>query len=358
MKELLGHNTRPRIVTACCGAGSDVASLLWRTPGASEYLLSCYFPYHKSETIDFLGFEPDKFVSEETAINLALESYMRASRIAFEKENPVGIGLTASVASLMEHRGDHRVCFAGLSNIGACFGTLTLEKGIGPEARALDDQTCTNMVSGMLQMLAIGEVPIKSSSHALDQFRKAFMARPFFGTGPDVRRAMEPHHGVFFPGNFDPMHFGHEGIAETVAKMTQQPVIPWICTKPPHKEPLSVQQMARRAAEMRARLFPVMFSDGDPLYIDKARRFPGRYFIIGADALVRMLDPKWGPLPGPMLDEFYSLGIRFWVVPRIIDGKLTSLEDVDTLGFPGLFRPVHGTWNISSTQVRQKKSVS
>lgn len=72
----------------------------------------------------------------------------------------------------------------------------------------------------------------------------------------------------------------------------------------------------------------VWFTHGDALYIEKARRNPGSTFVIGADALDRVLDPKWGPEVKTMLYEFVSLYTRFLVAPRIVNGKLITLDDV------------------------------
>jgi hypothetical protein len=124
--------------------------------------------------------------------------------------------------------------------------------------------------------------------------------------------------------------------------------------------------MARRAAYIRSRGGVAYFTEGDPLYIDKARRRPHAAFVIGADAALRMLDPKWGVAPGALLEEFQSLGTCFHVAPRIVDGKELSILDVETalldqrLGcYLHIFKTVHAVASaISSSAIRAGKDSS
>jgi len=98
-----------------------------------------------------------------------------------------------------------------------------------------------------------------------------------------------------------------------------------------------------------------MFTQGDPLYIEKARSFPGKAFVIGVDALLRMLDPKWGVEVPELLREFYELGTSFYVVGREVEGEWRTLEDVLTQipsSYQNLFTEVGGRWDVSSTALR------
>ena len=86
---------------------------------------------------------------------------------------------------------------------------------------------------------------------------------------------------------------------------------------------------------------------------DKARRFPGSRILIGVDALIRMLDPKWGPPIEPMLQEFRQLGIKFLVADREVDGKLLTLDGLaPTDLFQRVLRPAQHL-ALSSTKLRQ-----
>jgi hypothetical protein len=74
---------------------------------------------------------------------------------------------------------------------------------------------------------------------------------------------------------------------------------------------------------------------------------------LGVDALIRMLDPSWGPNVGEMLETFRSLGTRFYVVGRVVDGRWTTIDDVPIPnGFRRLFESVGGRHDVSSTELR------
>ncbi len=106
----------------------------------------------------------------------------------------------------------------------------------------------------------------------------------------------------------------------------------------------------------------VLFSRGDPLFIDKARLAPGTSFVLGSDSLLRMLDPKWGPEVKTMLYEFIALYTTFLVAPRIIDGHLLTMDNVlDSCGIDfqvrrDLFKELSvEASDISSSQIRNGK---
>lgn len=350
MKELLGLTPRPRIVTACCGAGWHLTSTLMGTPGASEYLVGSYLPYDAAETAKFLGFRPDKFVSEETALHLATEAFMRATLRSKLEERPIGLGMTASIASLKEHRGAHEAHTAVVADQSTYIVHDVFFKATGADARLANDRACQQSARSALFSVA------HTDGGATRNWRDAFTSRPLFtpsdrglatSIGPDA---------ILFPGAFNPIHDTHKAIADAVFRSTGRPVIYAITADSPHKPALTFQEMARRAAQIRQE-GAVLFTEGDPLYIDKARRFPGRAFIIGVDALERMLDPKWGPAVEPMLAEFAALGTTFYVAPRIVDGAPRKLRHLnDRLGWhAGIFKSIDIEPNaLSSTQLRKE----
>src|SRR5690349_12615010 len=107
------RDNHQRVFLACTGAGAGLQQRLWAPPGASEWLVGGLFPYATDETDLFLGFRPDSYCSERTALELAMSAFMRAAAPAIG--SPVGIGITASVASLRAHKGDHRIFAAAIT---------------------------------------------------------------------------------------------------------------------------------------------------------------------------------------------------------------------------------------------------
>jgi hypothetical protein len=182
-----------------------------------------------------------------------------------------------------------------------------------------------------------------------------FFARPYWSA--DGRRRLPsdlPAGAPIFPGAFNPPHAGHFAIASAERGHALPPVFA-VCATPPHKDPLSTGDLLLRAKMLAG--CERLFTEGDPLYIDKAMRLPGRTFLIGVDALVRMLDARWGHNVEPLLEKFARLETRFRVHGRVVDGECLSAIDVIASvpeRFRPLFEPVAGRWDVSSTEARER----
>jgi hypothetical protein len=344
-----------RLALAATGAGAGIQEVLWRVPGCSSFLVGAAFPYDASETEEFLCFRPEHFASEETAIDLASAAYVRAvDPQAFAGgARPIGLGVTASVATTKAHRGEHRFHVAAVTANLVVGRTVVLPKGVGAERRRLDGDTVDEVALQVLfDVAGIARDPALEdwSARAWTQF----FARPYWDAGGKRHAASAlPEGAALFPGAFDPPHEGHLALARETG--TPLPAVFAICATPPHKSALSVGDMLRRAKLLRGKAR--LFTEGDPLYLDKARRFPGRTFLLGSDALLRMLDARWGTEVEPMLAELARLGTRFRVSARVVDGVLVTPEEGITGVAPRyreLFVSVPGRWDVSSSELRER----
>jgi hypothetical protein len=343
-----------RVFVAATGAGAGMQEALWRVPGCSAFFAGATFCYAAAETEALLGFRPERFASDETAVDLATAAYLRAIDPDDPRRRPIGLGLTASVATTAEHRGEHRVHVAAVG-ASLCVGrSLVLPKGAGSERRRVDGDAADELGLGAL-FDAAGVARDTSLEDWTALARARLFARPYWdAAGRRAAADAIPEGAPLFPGAFDPPHEGHFAIAST-DRGHARPAVFTVCATPPHKPPLTVGDMLRRARALagHARLF----TEGDPLYIDKARRFPGRTFLVGADALARMLDPRWGTPVGPMLDELARLGARFRVSARVVDGVETTLAELIDRVPPEhreMFAGVTGRWDVSSTELRAR----
>jgi nicotinamide mononucleotide (NMN) deamidase PncC len=349
--------TQARVFVACSGGGAGLPKLICDVPGISSFFEGAAVPYSAAQFEAFLGFVPEKFCSPEAAVDLAMQAYLHA----WAPGRPaVGVGLTAVVATLQPHRGPHRVYVAALSDGGCRLHSLELTKGSGLAQRESDGRDCDLLgLNALLE--AAGCPPLSlglaaSSEDAGLLARERLLRRPFFAA--DGRRLEEPPAlpPALFPGAFDPPHFGHLAMARTFeAAVGNRPVF-HVTLDPPHKPALGTAQILQRAKLLAGH--DRFFSLGDPLYLDKARRWPGARILMGLDALERMLDPRWCPVE-PMMAEFAALGTRFYVVARGVDEASPWL---DKLGMPprwrALFTPLPGHYDVSSTRVREEKSES
>ena len=339
------------------GAGAGVQQLLWEVPGSSAYLSGTSFPYAPEEQEELLGFMPEHFCSEEAAVDLASAAYMKAYKFGGKK--PVGVGLAASVASEKLHRGDHRIFACIVSDTSIRLSRYTLDKGVGFEQRQKDGRVCDDAGVGLLRDL-VNETDILQSSDATELAKKRFFERPFFtANGKRFATLTESARWAIMPGAYNPPHEGHFGTAKQVGEDYGNQVVFEVTAEPPHKDALSVQDLLKRAKLLQG--YDRIFTRKVPFYIDKARAFPGCPLVMGADAMVRMLDPKWGLNLQEVFEEFEERDVMLYLAGRTVDGKFVTREDIQETLSPELkrlfisqTRPVRGHWDMSSTELRKK----
>lgn len=365
-----------RLCILTSGAGIDLLARAWQPPGGSNFFAGGYVSYATDETDAMMGFTPadGKYVNLETAVDLATAAFMRAHVPGGSPA--IGLGVTSSVASTRMHRGDHRVfaCVIGESECMAA--SAVIPKGLGPRHRRFDDELVGELSAHLLSLCLGGSGgldpawlqdgdgttrPTFTLQHVAALAHERLMLRPFFrADGTRSAALARVHTSLVFPGAFNPPHAGHFDAADAArAEMARTlhvngDVVYSTTVDPPHKPALSTVDVLKRAKALRGRDF--LATSGDPLYIDKARRMPGAAFVMGADALDRMLDPKWCPVE-PMLDEFERLGTRLLVPGRIVgdtyqDAGSVCAERQRTWIVGRIVVPVEFRLDVSSTQLR------
>ncbi len=341
------------------GAGAGIQKSLWEVPGISKILVGASFPYAKEATDDFLGFPLEKYCCEDAAIHLAMESYKRAFQYGTKA---VGIGLTASVSSLQDHRGAHRVFVAACTDTGVRLASSVLDKSGATyliydrdRLRQRDGDFCDNFALELIQSVVLGT----DCPHTVvdDQARELLLQRPFFKA--DGTRGLFLDFGkkfILYPGSFNPPHEGHFGIAQALQEKRLEPartLVFSITSNPPHKPEVTVAEMLQRAKMLKGH--DVLFSSGDALFVDKIKKYPESDFIVGVDTLLRMLDPKYGVDPEDVGRLIEDSGCTIWVVPRLIDGTIGNLTDVQ-LPSRGHFISLDYRKDISSSEIRAKNN--
>ena len=292
-------------------------------------------------------------------MDMAMESYIRAYQ-PDSNHRPIGLGITASVATTEIHRGEHRIHAAVMSDAGMFVKTVILEKGVGPEARerdgvATDELGLQMLLDASAKWVPTAELQATREGCRVEEAYDRFLSRAVFWADGTRGESVDREVGAIFPGAFNPPHDGHFGISKQVPGDTLFAVT----VDPPHKAALSLPDVLRRVKRMRGA--NLVFTKGDALYIDKARQNPGKAFVVGADALIRMLDPKWGVEVEPLLEEFTKLRTLFYVVGREVEGKWQSMNDVLPM-VPAKYRErflmIEGRWDVSSTELRQSRSIA
>lgn len=362
----------------CTGAGAGLQQMLWEVPGSSAYLSGGTFPYDKDEQISLLGFEPESFCSEDAAIDLASVAYMKAFR--FKGKKAVGLGLTASVSSERIHRGDHRLHLCIITDTKAVALHIVLPKGVGKKDRGLDGVVCDNVAlkflmetleldhHGLMGDYYLDGKPLTTDhfTDVTDRVKERFLLRPFFGAN-GTREQDIPSGGGYalMSGSFNPPHQGHFGMAANFLQNYGEQVVFEVGVTPPHKTAPTAQELLQRAKMLQGH--NTLFSKDMPLYVDKSSAYPKMTLLIGADALIRMFDPKWGVDRDALLETFKKNGSNFIVTGRAIDGEFVTAEEAikrcllsnvgGSLGTGvshSMFEPLEGRWDVSSTELRNK----
>jgi hypothetical protein len=358
------------------GGGAGLQGKLWEVPGSSAYLSGATFPYAPEEHEELVGFKPEHFCSPEDAVDLASAAYMKAFRIGGKK--PVGVGLTASVASAEIHRGDHRIHGCIITDNHIWIKNYTLIKNKGIDARRMDGDSCDDLGLFMIdQALGLGETYNHNFQDGTALARARFFTHPFFTSHDKRLSTFTPRHhhydraptiyhppcgarrDALMPGSFNPPHEGHLGMAQAYEDNYNGKVTFEISADILDKAPLTVQDMLKRAKMLHGH--NVLFTQNMGMFIEKARAFPGAPLILGADTMLRIMDPKWGVDFGKLLYELRMLKTQLYVGSRVVEGKLITWEDIAHMMPPsiginylGMSAPLEGRWDISSTELRNK----
>lgn len=134
---------------------------------------------------------------------------------------------------------------------------------------------------------------------------------------------------VLLPGSFNPLHHGHELLAEAASASSGRPTVLEISVVNVDKPPLEGDEVLRRVAQFRGRWDAVLTRA--PTFVEKGRLFPRATFVAGWDTAVRLVEPRYYGGPEAMaaaLEELRVLGCRFIVGGRLVDGVFRTLDDI------------------------------
>ncbi|MEM8532338.1 MAG: hypothetical protein AAGF95_15950 [Chloroflexota bacterium] len=364
------HNSTVQLVLEFAGAGSLGLYWLHSVAGSSRTILEATDRYASESLIDLLGHTPQHFVSQATAEAMAERAFQRAMRLSDGDSHGMGVGCTATIATDRSKRGDHSCWVAVQDRNGVTSYGVTLTKG----AR---DRTAEERVVGQLLIQAIAAASRVNDDIPIDLIggeaittiyteKPDPIAQLLDGTvrsvivQPDGQRvADEPVQGLLLSGSFNPLHIGHEQLAQAATTMLKTPTSFELPILNADKPPLHYAEIERRLAQFRWR-YPVVLSRA-PLFGEKATLFPHCTFVIGYDTALRLIAPHYyggETQRDEALTHIRERGCQFLVAGRKQNDNFYTLAELTIpVGFQDLFMMLPESAfrvDLSSSDIREQ----
>ncbi len=363
------HDGPHKGVIFVTGGGSLILSDLLQVPGASATLLEARIPYAQSALTSLLGEPPEQACSAGTARDLAMCAFLRAKALEADAQT-FGLGITASLRSTRPKRGEHRAwCVVQTS---ARTHTTSLHLAKGARSREEEERFLADIALAALAQ-ALGIDPPTAKLREADTLRtciakgNADMQALLSGSCSAIPTHTSSPKAIL-PGAFNPLHEGHRQMAAAAASRLGEPVAYELCIRNVDKPPLNFHDMRARSKQFNTS--EEVWLTNASTFIEKASVFGGVTFVVGADTIMRVADPRYyedGDV-NAAVEELAATGCRFLVFGRLLGG-LTGADasedffELDDLDLPeGLRELCDGIGeaefrsDISSTTLRDRRA--
>jgi hypothetical protein len=145
---------------------------------------------------------------------------------------------------------------------------------------------------------------------------------------------------LVFPGAFNPLHDGHREMMRVAEQLTGSQVALEISLE-------NVDKPALQAAAAVARVVPLetkaVWMTRAATFAEKAELFPGSTFVVGADTIARIGQPRYYDTDSlsceQAIEKITASNCRFLVFGRLVDAELQAGESSEFRGLDGLDIP-------------------
>jgi hypothetical protein len=267
---------------------------------------------------------------------MAIRAFERASELSDgDPRSLVGIAATASLATNRPKRGAHRIHVAWQSatmtsvtscNFRSADGTRDDEEHVAMQfILSCLAESCRVTAPESIETSLTVEVTSRQQA-APDSWTELFLGNRSSILLGDTN-PQPPI--ILFPGAFNPLHRGHERMAEIASQRYGRPVTFELSIANVDKRPLDFIEIADRLQQFADR--PVLLTRA-PTFVEKAQLAPGCVFVVGADTIARIADPVYYNGDASQRDAAIAAivdrGCRFLVFGRTINGAFSLLSDV------------------------------
>ncbi|GLJ07051.1 hypothetical protein SUGI_0056560 [Cryptomeria japonica] len=368
------HASPTQAVIYLSGGASQALGWLMSVPGASSTVLEAVVPYSRMSMVQLLGKVPASFAAQETSDNMALLAYNRALKLSTTGIPVSGIGFTGALASNASKRGEHRCYVSARTSQHMWRSNIILSKGLRNREEE-DTLSSQLLLKGIATACNVSMDPLMElqENEIINEFKQSFdedqeLEQLISGQicmkvySFDKGHVLERGRRVILSGSFNPLHDGHARLLEIASSIYENAFSCYeISAINADKPPLTLKQIKDRVKQFEA-IGKTIIITNQPYFYKKAELLPDSTFIIGADTVARVVDPKYyGDNYERMLEVLLGvkqLGCNFLVAGRNVGSTFKVLADFDIpVQLEGMFSPIPETlfrMDISSTEIREK----